>query len=59
MKDQCFNKKGSKTAICAVHNVLLIHKQLPDELIAAGLKGFTFLVCPVSGAVISDKAERS
>jgi hypothetical protein len=59
MTEPCFNKKGSNPPTCGVHNVLLVHKQLPQELIAAGFKGFTFLVCPVSGAVLSDRAEGS
>jgi len=30
-------------------------EQLTDELIAAGYKGFTFLVCPLSGEVLNDE----
>jgi hypothetical protein len=59
MAEQCFNKKGSNPPTCGVHNVLLVHKPLPDEMIATGLKGFTFLACPVSGAVLPDNGERS
>jgi hypothetical protein len=35
--------------------VQLVRKELPTEMIAAGYKGFTFLVCPVSGAVVDDE----
>ena len=28
----------------------------PAEMIAAGYRGFTFLVCPVSGTVLNDEA---
>jgi hypothetical protein len=59
MAEQCYVKKGSHPPVCGVHDVALIRKQLPNELIAAGFEGFTFLVCPVSGAVLNDEAERS
>ena len=50
MPTQCFTKMGgSNPPVCGVHNVSLEHKQLPNELIASGIEGFTFLVCPVSG----------
>jgi hypothetical protein len=55
MKKRCFRKKGSNPPICGVHSVPLVQKQLPDELIAAGYRGFTFLVCPVSGEVLNDQ----
>jgi len=54
MAELCFIKKDSSPPVCGVHNVRLIMKQLPDELIASGYKGFTFFVCPVSGAVLND-----
>jgi hypothetical protein len=54
MPEQCFIKRGSSPLVCGVHNVPLQKKLLPDELIASGYKPFTFLVCPVSGEVISD-----
>jgi hypothetical protein len=56
MAESCFIKKDSSPPVCGVHNVRLIRKQLPVELIASGYKGFTFLVCPVSGAVLNDEA---
>jgi len=56
MADPCFIKKGSSPPVCGVHNVRLMRKQLPDELIASGYGGVTFLVCPVSGAVLNDEA---
>ncbi len=59
MADQCFRKKGSNPPICGVHNVPLVQKQLTQELIAAGYKGFTFFVCPVSGAVLNDETTHS
>jgi hypothetical protein len=55
MAEQCFRKKGSNPPICGAHNVRLIQKQLPDEMIAAGYKAFTFLVCPVSGDVLNEQ----
>ena len=55
MPTQCFTKMGgSNLPVCGVHNVPLEHKQVPDELIASGIKGFTFLVCPASGQVVED-----
>jgi hypothetical protein len=58
MAGQCFKKKNSDPPVSAVHNVRLVQKQLPNELIAAGYKSFTFLVCPVSGEVPNDEAKR-
>jgi hypothetical protein len=58
MAEPCFIKEDSSPPVCGVHNVRLIWKQLPDELIASGYKGFTFLVCPVSGAVLNDEKKR-
>ena len=55
MEKQCFWKKGSDPPVCGVHNTRLVQEQLPDELIAEGLKGFTFFVCPLSGAVVNDE----
>lgn len=52
----CVWKKGSDPPVCEVHDVKLVRKELPAEMIAAGYKGFTFLVCPVSGAVLDDEA---
>ena len=59
MAKQCFKKKDSNPPVCGVHNVPLVNKQLPDELIAAGYQGFTFLVCPVSGEVLNDEESKS
>jgi hypothetical protein len=49
----------SDPPICGVHDVRLIKKQLPDEFIASGYKGFTFLACPVSGQVLNDEATQT
>jgi hypothetical protein len=54
MAKQCFKKKDSNPPTCGLHNVRLLRKRLPNELIAAGFKPFTFLVCPVSGEVLND-----
>src|SRR5580692_10435149 len=59
MEKQCFRKTDSDTPVCGLHNVPLVMKQLPDELIAAGYKGFTFLVRPVSGEVLNEENGRS
>ncbi len=56
MPTQCIMKKGSNPPVCGVHNVQLVRKELPAEMIAAGYRGFTFLVCPVSGTVLNDEA---
>jgi hypothetical protein len=55
MAEPCFTKKGSNPAVCGLHNERLVKKQLPDEMIASGYKGFAFLTCPVSGAVLDDE----
>jgi hypothetical protein len=54
MAIHCFRKKDSNPPVCGVHNVPLVPKELPDELIAQGYKAFTFLVCPVSGEVLNN-----
>ena len=54
MGEPCFKKKDSNPPACGVHNVPLVQTQLPREMIASGYKEFTFLVCPVSGTVLSD-----
>ena len=56
MPAQCIKKKGSNPPVCGVHNVQLVRTELTVEMIAAGYKGFTFLVCPVSGTVFNDEA---
>jgi hypothetical protein len=55
MTDHCFKKTGSNPPTCGVHNVPLVRKELPVEMMAVGYKGFSFLVCPVSGAVFDDE----
>jgi hypothetical protein len=45
--------------MCGIHNVRLEKKQLPDELIAFGLRAFMYLVCPVSGDILDDAATQS
>ncbi len=59
MAKPCFMKKDSNPPICGVHNVPLVKKQLPNEMVAAGYKGFTYLVCPVTGAVLNDPTKQS
>jgi hypothetical protein len=54
MPKPCFKKKDSNPSLCSIHNVPLLSKQLPDELIGGGYKSFTYLVCPVSGSVLND-----
>ena|ERR1035438_6331994 len=54
MAKRCFVKKDSNPPICGVHHVLLVQKQVPDELIAAGHTSYSFFVCPVSGTVLND-----
>ncbi len=34
----------------------VVHKRIPDELIASEYKDFPFLICLVSGAVLNDDA---
>jgi len=55
MTKPCLKKKGSEPPVCDVHNVQLVRKELPPQMIAEGYKGFTFLVCPVSGTVLDDE----
>jgi len=55
MTKPCFRKKGSEPPVCEVRNVQLVRKELSAEMISSGYKGFTFLVCPVSGTVFDDE----
>jgi hypothetical protein len=59
MTEQCYVKKDSHPPVCGVHEIALIRKRLSNEMIAAGYKGFSFLVCPVSGVVLNDEASQS
>jgi len=58
MAEQCFNNEDSNSPFCAVHDVRLITKQLPAEMIAAGFKVLTLLVCTVSGALLHHEKRR-
>jgi hypothetical protein len=48
-------RKDSNHPICGIHNVPLVTKQLPPEMIGGGYKNFTYLVCPVTGTVLDDR----
>lgn len=58
MSEKCFRKENVNPPVCGVHDVRLVTRQLPDEMIAVGYKFLTFLVCPVSGAVLNDDKKR-
>jgi hypothetical protein len=57
MEQPCFQKKDSNPPVCGVHNVPLISKLVPNDLIAAGRKRITFLSCPVSGKALNDRTQ--
>jgi hypothetical protein len=59
MAEPCFTKKDSKTPVCGVHNVPLVSRRTSDHSDTSGLGTFTFLVCPVSGAVVRDSPAKS
>ena len=59
MAEQCFKKKGSNPPVCGAHNVPLVRERVPDDMIAAGFKAFTYLACPRSGQLLNDEAENS
>jgi len=59
MEEPCSKKKDSNPPVCVVHNVPLVRKQLPAGMIEVGLKGFSFLACPVSGLVLNDELAHS
>jgi hypothetical protein len=59
MADPCFTKKDSKPPVCGVHNVPLVQRRTSEDSGTSGLGTFTFLVCPVSGAVVRDTPTRS
>jgi hypothetical protein len=58
MAEQCFKKKDSNPPVCGAHNVPLVQHQSSDVLATSRLGEFTFLVCPVSGAVLDDEAKQ-
>jgi hypothetical protein len=58
MPKPCLKKKDSAPPVCSIHNVPLLSKQLPAELIGGGYKSFTYLVCPVSGSVLNDEEKQ-
>jgi hypothetical protein len=37
MGQGCFKVRGSSSPVCGVHNVPLVRRQLPQELIASGI----------------------
>jgi hypothetical protein len=59
MASPCFVEKDSNPPLCGLHHVRLEKKLLPDELIASGLRAFTYLVCPVSGEILDDAETQS
>ena len=54
MGPQCFRKKDSKPPVCGVHDVPLVQRSSSDDPQTLFLGNFNFLVCPVSGRVVSD-----
>lgn len=58
MAEQCFVKKESAPPVCGVHNVPLVHKLLPQELIASGHKVVTFLASPESGVALDEEEKQ-
>ena len=58
MTQPCFSKKDSSPLACGVHNVPLVQKQLPNEMVGAGYRRFTYLVCPATGTVLDDQTNK-
>lgn len=58
MPEPCFIKTDSVPPVCGIHDVRLIKKLIPDELIASPQKEITYLVCPVSRSVVDDEKKR-
>ena len=59
MPKRCFELKNSNPPTCGVHKIRLVKKQLPNVLVNEGYKPFTFLVCPISDAVLDDELKHS
>jgi hypothetical protein len=53
MTEHCFREKGTDPPVCGLHKVRLARGQSAEVVPIAGLKNFSFLVCPVSGEVLS------
>jgi hypothetical protein len=49
---------GFQPPVCCIHNVPLLLKQLPAEMVGGGYKSFTYFLCPVSGSVLNDEETR-
>jgi hypothetical protein len=54
MGPACSVKENSNPLRCGVHNVLLVQRHSSEESRTAFFGNFTFYVCPVSNAVVSD-----
>jgi hypothetical protein len=50
----CFVKETSNPLRCGVHNVALVQHHSSEESRTAFFGAFTFYVCPISKAVVSD-----
>jgi hypothetical protein len=51
-------KKDSTPSMCAVHNVVLLQKQVPIDQIQPGLGSITCFICPVTNAVVLERGSR-
>jgi hypothetical protein len=54
MGPQCFRRKDSEPPACGVHDLPLMKRQSSDDPEASFFGEFEYLVCPVSGYVVSD-----
>jgi hypothetical protein len=48
-------EEGFSSSPLRVHNVPLVEKQIPTEMLVVGYKPFSFLVYPVSDEVVDDQ----
>jgi len=49
-----FMKRNSQPPICGIHNVALVERKMPVDLLAQHLGYVTVYVCPESGQVVTE-----
>jgi len=52
----CFRKEKSNPPTCGIHNVALVHRELPVDPYAPHLGHINGFVSPVSGQLVTDES---
>lgn len=54
MKEQCFSSRGSNQAMCGVHHVAVVQRQISIDPFAPALGRVSCSVCPISRFVVRE-----